>query len=218
MRTTVSALAMVAVVAGLGCTRPNPDYCDELSDCKNGLVCDLNTHGCVAPDADISCSSNEECTDPLAPICADQVCRGCTLDDECASGVCRADGACEAATAVLYAAPNAPASGDCSSSSPCDLFYARSLVTSQRHAIRLANGTYAFPTTFNVAPPISEVQIVGGRGAIVERGSTGTSFSVSDGALLSVRGVALHRGIECTTAKLDLVRVVFESPGTEVRA
>lgn len=47
--------AVVGVVCVSGCsTTPNPLYCDENSDCHNGTMCDLGTHGCVTAEGDAS--------------------------------------------------------------------------------------------------------------------------------------------------------------------
>jgi hypothetical protein len=38
------------LVLAMGCTEvANPAYCDENSDCRNGTVCNLDTHGCEMP-------------------------------------------------------------------------------------------------------------------------------------------------------------------------
>lgn len=43
------------LVSLLGCsTVANPDYCDEPSDCNNGLRCNLETHGCELADAPLA--------------------------------------------------------------------------------------------------------------------------------------------------------------------
>jgi hypothetical protein len=166
----------------------------------------------------MACSSNDGCTDPLAPICAQGACVACTLDDECTSGVCRPDGSCESAANVLYVSVDGVSAGQCTAEMPCELLYARSIVTPQRRSLRVANGTYSLPGAFVIAPPIAAVTVVGTRGAVFERSTTGPTFDVRDGSSLELRGVTLHRGIECDTGTLNIAHAGFNSPGSEVRS
>src|SRR5574338_947819 len=101
---------------------------------------------------------------------------------------------------------------------PCDLSYARSIATPERNTIRRASGTYSLPGAFVVAPPIAAITIVGSRSAIFERATTGPSFDIRNGSSLDLRGVTLHRGIECDTGKLQIARAAFNSAGGEVRS
>ncbi len=186
---------VVAALATGSCTRPNPAYCSENADCRNGQSCDLTTHGCVAAGPDAG---------------------GCKLDDECDSRVCRPDGACELPESVLYVATSALSAGTCSVETPCELSYARSLLDGQRTTIRLADGTYSLATAFTITPPILEVTVVGGAGAIIQRSSAGPAMEVRSGASLTLRGITLQRGVDCNTSKLTATRVTFGSP-TESR-
>jgi hypothetical protein len=218
------ALSLIIAVVSMGwaCTKPNPAYCNSTGDCASDQVCDLPTHTCVNPSENpdggtMACSQNEQCSGQM-PICGtDGACRVCELDDECASGVCRADGACEDAANVLYVAPNGIAAGDCASSTPCELAYARSLVTATRYSLRVADGSYVLPGSFVVTSPIASIAIVGRRNAVFDRASTGPSFSIGAGSKLALRGVTLHRGLDCNTGSIDVTRVAFNTPGTEVR-
>lgn len=212
-------MVLVAAAGVLSaCTRPNPAYCDESVQCASGLVCNLATHACSpAPDADgtdgaMACAVNEQCTDPRMPICTQGTCVPCSLDDECSSGVCRTDGSCELVENVLYVDPNGISAGQCTSETPCELMYARSLISSQRSSIRVANGIYQLPSTFLVTPPIDSVAIVGGRSAVFERAAAGPSFDVRSGAKLSLRGITLHRGLECNAGAVEVKRAGFSSP------
>jgi hypothetical protein len=190
-------------------------------DCPNGQYCDLGSHGCIpnATDASVgtSCMGNADCG-AATPICDTGTCRTCALDDECDSGVCRADGACEPSDNVLYVATNGVSAGTCSQATPCELMFAKSLVTSTRYSIRVANGTYSLPGAFVVSSPIGHVAIIGGRSAVFERGATGPSFDVRSGSKLTLRGVTLHRGLECNSGMLDIDRVAFNTPGAESRS
>lgn len=219
--TRVLVVVAVCLAAGAACTKRNPDYCGANDECSSGEVCDLATHTCVDmggnPDAGAACSTNEQCA-ASTPICGtDGACRTCALDDECASGVCRPDGACEAAANVLYVAPNGIAAGQCPSMQPCELTYARSLVTATRSSLRVSDGTYSLPSSFTVALPLASIAVVGGRNAVFERANSGPSFSIGSGSELALRGVTLHRGLECNTGTVKVVRVGFNTPGVEVR-
>jgi hypothetical protein len=220
--TVVRALAnaLLVVAATNGCTKKNPSYCDTQMDCPNGQHCDLATHGCVADENDggdsMSCTGNAQCTGST-PICENGACRACSLDDECDSGVCRADGACESSDNVLYVDPNGPSAGACTSESPCDLMYARSLVTASRYSLRLANGMYSLPGAFIVSSPIAHVAIIGGRSAVFARAATGPSFDVRSGSSLTLRGITLNRGLVCDTGTIDIENAGFNTPGSEMR-
>jgi len=44
---------VLAVGLLVGCTKANPDYCDEAADCTGGKVCNLEWKACVFPDAGV---------------------------------------------------------------------------------------------------------------------------------------------------------------------
>jgi hypothetical protein len=106
-----AALAAAALAVG-GCTRANPDFCDEATRCSAGLECDLEQHRCrpagdggldgpgpgdggldAAPadatpaDTAPECVAATDCVDPARPICAGGTCRACGAgavgDGEC---------------------------------------------------------------------------------------------------------------------------------------
>ncbi len=209
------------VFAASACTKRNPSFCESDAECKNGLVCDPATHGCVVGvDASTACASNEQCP-ANAPVCGpDMDCRACVLDDECGTRVCRSDGACEAAEHVLYVSPNGVAAGQCPFTAPCELFYARSLTTSERSSIRLENGTYVLGSDFEITGAITNLTIVGGRAAIIQRPSAGWAFEVGTAAApssssLTLRGLSINKGVRCDSAKLTLTRVAFDNAPNE---
>lgn len=134
--------------------------------------------------------------------------------------MCRRDGACEATENVLYVSPNGVAAGQCPSTTPCELFYARSLLTSERSAIRLENGTYVLGSDFEITGAFTNLTIVGGRAAIIQRPSTGWAFEVGTAAApssssLTLRGITINKGVRCDTGNLTLTRVAFDNSPSE---
>jgi hypothetical protein len=194
-----TAIVIVLAFCANGCTRKNPEYCDTQMDCADGLYCHQEIHTCSAEpllDASTGCSVNDECLDPQTPICESATCRPCQLDDECSSGVCRADGGCEPTDSVIYVATDGVAAGSCSETSRCELSYAITRLSSSRTALRLANGTYSLAAAIVFGAALNAT-IVGGRGAVFVRSTTGPSFRVEGGGALTLRGVTVTRGIEC---------------------
>ncbi len=213
------ALILLGVLIQLGCgVKRNPEACDRADQCDEGFVCNLDTNRCeMGPDGGVGCTTNEQC--PVsAPVCgADQTCRSCALDDECASGVCNVgEGLCEPSDRVLYVSPTGTSAGACPSSSPCDLAFARTQLTAVRSTIRLANGSYTLISDFTVTGGTARATIVGGLSAVIQRSSSGPAFSVSSGGTMTLRGFSLTRGVGCTNAKLNISRVVFDA-ANEVR-
>jgi hypothetical protein len=196
-------LALVGMIAACT-TRANPAYCDESSDCKNGFVCNLTTHGCEAEsDVDAAVDSGPG---------------SCALDDECTSGVCREDGTCEAAENILYVAPDGISAGACPESSRCDLVYALSTVTTIVSTIRLANGTYDLASDIVIDQP--NVSIVGGRSAVLKRSAPGPVINVrgiagSTNPTLTLRGITSNKGVACEAGTIRLQRALFDNAPSE---
>jgi hypothetical protein len=109
------ALAItITLVALAGCKAPNPAFCDEMTMCADGFVCDVNQ--CVPdptrPDADITeCTENLQCPSE-EPVCGqDGRCALCTGEPDCAGRTeaphCL-DGACVACLASTDCAADTP--------------------------------------------------------------------------------------------------------------
>lgn len=206
-------IVVVGVVLG-ACTRPNPAFCNEDGDCSNGEVCNLETNGCIPKPPDDTCEMDMEC--PIErPICGDDaMCRTCSLDDECASGVCQIDGTCEPVERVLQVRPNGASSGACTTEAPCSLEYARTLVDSDRTTLRLGDGTYSLGAPFVV--DFTSLTIVGSRTAIIQRTTSGASFEiVGDATNATLRGFTLNRGLTCADAAVELNKLAFNTPGID---
>jgi hypothetical protein len=134
------AFLPVALLA-LGCTRHNPDYCDQSTRCSAGRVCDLDTSTCRVPDAAVeadaatpdapvdrardampdagdaanTCAVDEDCAASTAgPTCVRGLCKKCMGANDCkASLVCATDtGRCVECTATEGCA-STPASPVC---------------------------------------------------------------------------------------------------------
>jgi hypothetical protein len=174
------ALAMLAALAAAACNKANPNYCDETTPCPGGAPCDLVDHSCPAVDAaGPACTSSQDCPGTLpycdvggsdtcvvcgpdgpsactgtAPVCEDFACRPCSLDSECASGVCLPDGACPPPEAVVHAGP-AGTGTECSAATPCTIQQAlattAAMPANPEPVIKLAAGTYDIAATLPIA-------------------------------------------------------------------
>lgn len=90
-------VGFVAAVAvgwwSAACTRPNPAFCDEQTPCVSGTcvdgTCVEPDGGTSTPDGGVECTTNPDCTDPAAAVCAAGQCRPCAAAGECAD---RTDG------------------------------------------------------------------------------------------------------------------------------
>lgn len=172
------ALLAVALVA---CTKTNPNYCagaplhncalldsgsgSDGSGCTTNaacapMVCDTQMHACVACTADDTAA----CTG-TAPACVNDACTGCTIDAQCASGVCRADGSCADEAATLYATVTAPGGSACTKTDKCTLTAALAKLSTTATVIHLDPGTYTD------ALALTKDAVLVGRGAIIERSS-----------------------------------------------
>ncbi|MDQ3365111.1 MAG: right-handed parallel beta-helix repeat-containing protein [Myxococcota bacterium] len=130
--------------------------------------------------------------------------------------MCRPDGACEAIENILYVSPEGVSAGQCPQTAPCEIHFAKDLANSEKSTIRLGNGTYLMSSDFIVGVATPHLSIVGGRGAVIERTAPGFALRVVDSSL-TIRGITLHKGVECDRGSLELVRVVFDSPPSEAR-
>ncbi|HUH03884.1 MAG TPA: right-handed parallel beta-helix repeat-containing protein [Kofleriaceae bacterium] len=110
----MGAHARYMVIIGLllastvGCTRPNAQYCEQLSDCQVGWSCDAVARECIFNGLDAGydgpgCADSPSCPE-TAPICsADHACEACDPGADGAAAcaardsarpLCRADGRC----------------------------------------------------------------------------------------------------------------------------
>jgi len=213
-----SPLVILALVSSamLSCKERNPAYCDghpDDIDCRgdSGIgtpactsntqcthptpVCDMTRTMCVQCTA----AQSSACSD-ASPVCgAEDACRGCAADAECASMTCLPDGSCAVPGSVLYAAP-APAGGvtaNCTPTAMCTVARAVELVDGTRSTIRLDAGRYDVIGSLALGTSMRLV----GRDAVIDRdaGGTGATLIVADGATLALDYLTVEGGDGDTT-------------------
>jgi hypothetical protein len=192
MNTThsISVLMLSAISIG-ACHRTESTTVDAAPDIDAAKVCTMdsdcgaptpacdtvaNPHACVPclleGKQDIHCAAT-------APVCAAQTCRACAADAECSSGVCRADGTCEAATDVIYVS-TAGTGAACTAAVPCNLAMAQTQIGTPRRIVHLAPGVYAYTTPMTLSFD-TRVSIVG-RGAEIDRQAAGIGPVITIGS------------------------------------
>jgi hypothetical protein len=140
-------LCVLGILAALaGCTRKNPDYCDESTPCGAGTACTLETHACDAcvegAEGDavcleladgaprcvaggcVECTVAEDCArfGDDAPHCdlASNTCGACRRDAECASGLCdEGVGVCLTEAGLIHVAEGGDDGDPCDADAPC---------------------------------------------------------------------------------------------------
>jgi hypothetical protein len=167
------AAACATAIAACGFPKPaDVPECAKSSDCASAAApycvdstcasaCRLNEH-CQGLSGTSFCQTATGkcvgCLDATAcstdkPVCdATGVCRACSRDDECASGVCvDAEGRCAMASEVVFLAQQASDNATCSAAAPCRSFAAALAAASpQRNILHIVGGTYT--TAMGIAP------------------------------------------------------------------
>jgi hypothetical protein len=172
-------IAAIVLIAGCEFNVPpeNGGPCTASSD---SCVCLIPQGVCVECTADDTrnCSAAE-------PTCgADNLCRACGSNDECASGACLEDGACAPASRIVYASPNGvntPGCGRAPGAEECSLAQAMLEISAPRDILRLAPGAYVVPSTTVDGLDFTRSATLVARGATLSR-------SAPSGAIVSVRG------------------------------
>jgi parallel beta helix pectate lyase-like protein len=189
-----------------------PDGGGASASCINDAACTVPT-----PVCDISLSRCVACTadEPSAcrgatPTCgADDTCRACGGDADCASSTCLPDGSCAAPIEVLHAAPDGRPMASCMPADPCSLLRAIALIDGTKSTIHLAAGAYDLAET--LALPGS-IRIVG-RGAVIHAFTvTGATLRLGQDAEIELDDLTIEGGgissggggdgIACTSATL----------------
>jgi hypothetical protein len=223
LRITVLLLLAVA-----GCQTRSAKFCaanpdDPACGGSGDDGSDSNTGGCgecTAPKP--LCDMNNQCAQCLtspdcdpggtAPVCEQEVCRGCTAHTDCPSSACLPDGSCGTDTNVAYVDPvNGVDAGnkDCDHASPCKTIGAA--IASKKTIIKLT-GTITEPVATDKAlvfladpgtrltHPTSNILTV--------MGGPATDITVYDLAIGGIEGT--HSAGQCvamtSAGKLHLIR------------
>ena len=214
----MTRFALIAVLLMTGCKIRNEQSCEIASnnctDTDGGATCVINDD-CVDPTRPIcdaagvcvECIDNGECSG-TSPVCNAGSCERCVTDNQCPSEACLDDGACALPEDVIFASANGSDSGGCglTSSDPCNLPRAISESTSTRNLIKLKAET--FTSTGNegfiidgdaVGHPVTFLA----RGAKIIHPTSGFSFTIKDGANVTLVGGTVEMGsggLSCATA------------------
>jgi len=235
-RTSPFVIASLGTLATLSCRELNPVFCEAHRDDPSCLAK-------AGIDAS-SCTSNAQCTQPTpicditrsmcaqciatqssacggaTPVCGDDdTCHGCTLDSDCASMTCLADGACAEVGSVLYAAPGGAPTASCMPTEKCSLTRAIALIDGTKSTIRLDPGPYDFASTLTLGVNMHLV----GRGAVIDRdaGGTGGTLAIGGGAHITLDYLAVEGGdgtpegigMACTSATVTGREISVDNNG-----
>ena len=245
-------LATCVLLLAAACTTPNPNYrrpvdaslpdgavdapppCESSANCAAPAgVCDLS--GGIGSGKCVQCTTANPaaCTGNTPRCGADNVCRGCTAHNECASGVCLPSGACSAESSVnevAYVAPTGSGSA-CTKASPCASI--TTALGTRRPYIKVTgtiqeNVEVNGDTTTILADPGAKL-VPKNNGVLLEvrgasnlaiydleiGGSTGSGISMSDGntATLSLHRVKIRKnngpGINASSGTLNISQSIL---------
>ena len=187
--------------------------CDVNADCTDAASPICIAHACVAKcvmDADcmdpaaakcdsdgvcVACVDNAQCTAETAPACdaTSHMCRACTADADCDSGVClEFSGECAVTSRLIVVSPSGASNGQCDAGHPClTIVDAMALITGERDVIRIVGGKVQTGKPSIDVPHIDAVIVDGDATAAVGPGSGSAVFEVEQGATLTLEGVAI---------------------------
>lgn len=139
----------------------------------------------------VQCRLNSDCTIEDAPVCDQNVCRGCLVDTDCASGVCGSSGACVDASAILYVAPVGADVGACTQDAPCaTLNFALTQASASRATVTLAKATYVSHAAVRINTPFG-IDLHGNGSTIQAAGISSVFFGVSSSNASTVRDLSI---------------------------
>ncbi|MBX3154918.1 MAG: right-handed parallel beta-helix repeat-containing protein [Deltaproteobacteria bacterium] len=155
------------------------------------------------------CTVNPECP-PDRPTCDHGTCRGCAEDVDCDSGACLPDGACAAASRIIYAAPGGTGNA-CSQAQMCSLDTAVASLAAGRDVVKLATGTYEQGNAFL---PAADMILLGGDSTIHASASTALiMFQLSQPVSTTLYRVHIQPeagiGVQCGAGKLTSIRTRY---------
>jgi hypothetical protein len=178
--------------SAITCNGAGGDF--DLIPCAHG--CDNALGGCL------QCSIDPDCPD-TAPVCEGNSCRGCVLDDDCASRVCdRETGKCVLENAVVYASSDATSTA-CTLVEPCRLSGALqgAVAAGGLPIVRMLPG--AFSDAIDLRSPTAKpVTIVGTGATISPTFANIPAITIRDGANVDVRGLTItaEKAVSCGIA------------------
>ena len=167
---------------------------------------------CVACKDDMACSGD-------TPICdaIERQCRACSLDSECASGVCLEEqGACADSSRIVYIETSGVDNGTCEESTPCASFaWALPQTSTQRNVIRVRGVSLDVgPSTVSLS---MRTLFIDGEDTVVTRSAGGPVFTVGSGAV-TFEGLTIgtpggtNQSVSVTGGTVDLYDVRMLAP------
>lgn len=112
-----------------------PKPCETEADCTAAKpICEPGSGICV------ECLTNTNCKLPTAANCDPTTftCEGCLAHSDCASALCRPDGACASESDIVYVSEGGDDANDCSLTKPCaTIEHAFDVVTPARQYVKL---------------------------------------------------------------------------------
>lgn len=164
--------------------------CSEDSECPGFGESSSQTF--CEQGACIECRDDSVCAG-TTPTCDTGTCVACVRNDQCASGVCVADGSCAAPTQVAYVATTGSATGECTEASPCSKIEFALALTPPRQFVVVESGTYTRSTSLTLN---GERRIIG-RGAslpLITRSTQGPVVTAVSG-ILSLERLEIFGGV-----------------------
>lgn len=173
------------------------------------------------------CNRNDDCQDPLAPICDTDVgtCGACSANSECDSGACDLGaGSCVLAANIIYVdaalGSDGPSCGAQTGSAACRHLgedegalvkveasrkiivmapgnYIEQVLISNQEVQIIGNGARQFPTNFAIGSGMSIIN--------------GASVSISDLRIQGGNGISEGSGVSCAGSNLTLQDVTLEN-------
>jgi hypothetical protein len=162
------------------CTAPRP-FCDPNNECVQCIT---------TPDCDAT---------GTAPVCDQEVCRGCTAHSECASNACLPNGACGTDDDVAYVDPVMGVDGgnkDCNKATPCKSIAAA--IAAKKPNIKLT-GVIDEPVATDKA-----LTFISDPGTRLTASTGPAIFTVMGGAAADVKVFDLAIGGDVTVATTDV--------------
>jgi hypothetical protein len=182
--------------------------CANENDCtrfEEQRLCHPQTRACV------QCVSNGDCMTAAAPICADDgMCRGCSADTQCPSGVCDEEvGSCVLDADIIYVNRTSGGGTACTMASPCATITAGvAAITSTRRYMRVSAEDYMESV---VLDGVTLTIIAPGTG-LQAGGLNEPALRVLNAATVRIEGMRLHDGGGGTSA--DGLRCLAPAGGT----